>query len=220
MIEIINELGDKRRDFALGVLVLENVPSRSSERMATAREALEDELRRTYGQMPRSELKVMHPMDVYVSYYKKYGYTYHVLPQLESVLKGRPIPDGLPAVAAMFMAELKNMVLTAAHDMDAFSPPLRIGVSTGEETFKTMGGRVVTSVSGDFMLSDGEGVVGSILRGPDRRTAVTESTRRVLYAVYAPAGIGEETLYSHMSDIESYVGLASGRAAVSVRQIV
>lgn len=42
--------------------------------------------------------------DAYILYYKKFGYTYHVLPQLESVIKGKTIPFGLPLVEAMFIA--------------------------------------------------------------------------------------------------------------------
>ncbi len=215
MIDIVNGLGGKRADFALGVLVMENVPASHGGRLGALKRALEDELRQKFGSLPRAGLKAVHPMDVYVSYYKRYGYTYHVLPQLESVLKGKPIPDGLPAVEAMFMAELKNGLLTAAHDLDAFAPPLRIGVSTGEESFETLGGRTVSTVPGDFMLSDGRAVAGSILRGPDRRTAVTERTRRVLYAVYAPAGIGGETIRRHLSDIEALVRHASENTAAA-----
>jgi hypothetical protein len=30
----------------------------------------------------------------------------------------------------MFMAELKNLILTAGHDLDAVTPPVRVDVTT------------------------------------------------------------------------------------------
>jgi hypothetical protein len=52
-----------------------------------------------------------------------------------------------------------------------------------------MGGRAVTNIPGDFLISDQEAVVSSILRGPDQRTAISDDTSRVIYTVYAPAGV-------------------------------
>jgi len=45
-------------------------------------------------------------------------------------LKGKPIARRAALAEAMFMAELKNLILTAGHDIDAIVPPVRVDVTT------------------------------------------------------------------------------------------
>lgn len=224
-----NELGDKKSDCSLGLLIVEGVRNTACsnrpdaviiDRLAAAKHDLQYSLRGKYGQTDRSGLKALHPMDIYVSYYKKFGYTYHVLPQLESFLKGKAIPGGLPLVEAMFMAELKNMLLTAAHDLDKIKAPLKFVVTTGQDTYQSISGRDVTAVPGDFAVSDQEAIISSILRGPDQRTAITEQTSRVLYTVYAPPGVEYQLVSRHLDDIESYVRLFSEEAVTGLKRLL
>ena len=200
------EIGEGAGGMTLGVLALENAGGADSRGglKGLVRE-LEAELREKYGGRTRAELKALHPMDVYVAYYKRFGYTYHVLPQLESVAAGKDIPDALPPVAAMFAAELKNMLLTAAHDLDKVVLPITLRRSTGDEIMPAMNGRDVSNLAGDFMVADREGVISAILRGCDRRTAVSDATMNILYTVYAPQGIPRELVRRHLDDIEAAV---------------
>ncbi|MPM10542.1 hypothetical protein SDC9_56874 [bioreactor metagenome] len=184
-----NETGDTSK-CSIGILLMENVRNESpDDKLMTIRQGLEDTIRSKYGQTSRGELKALHPMDTYVAYYKKFGYSYHVLSQFESIIKGKSIPSGLPLVEAMFMAELKNMLLTAGHDFDKIKVPMGLSTSTGKEGYMTISGKAVTTVPGDFALADQEGILSSILRGPDLRTAIRKHTTRVLYTVYAPQGV-------------------------------
>jgi len=41
-----------------------------------------------------------------------------------------------------------------------------------------------------MFIADGQGVISSIVYGPDRRTRITLATRNAVFTVYAPAGIG------------------------------
>ncbi len=215
-----NELGDQRNNCSLGLLIMECVQNIDLDNKLTAiKHNLEASLREKYAQTTRSELKSTHPMDIYVSYYKRFGYTYHVLPQIESIVKGKTIPDVSPLVEAMFIAELKNMLLTAGHDFDKIKTPLRLMLSTGQESYLSLSGRDVTAVSGDFMLSDQRGVISSILRGPDLHAAITEQTNRVLYTVYAPLGVEQQLIFQHLNDIESYVRAFSERAVTSFKHV-
>jgi len=220
MIEIRNELGDKAKECALGILVMENVRNIRTDMLKPIKKELESALREKYGSATRGGLKTLHPMDVFVSYYKKFGYTYHVLPQLESVIKGREIPDGLPLVEAMFMAELENMLLTAGHDLDKIKAPLRFSASTLQEYYTGISGRDVKPVPGDIMISDQKSVISSILRGPDLRTAISEQTNRVLYTVYAPSGVEEPLINQHLTVIESYVRIFSQEAVTSLKHVI
>ncbi len=215
-----NELGDQKKNCSLGLLIMECIQNMDPDgRLTVIKHDLEVSLRDQYAQIARSELKSVYPMDIYVSYYKRFGYTYHVLPQIESVVKGKAIPDVSPLVEAMFMSELKNMLLTAGHDFDQIKAPLRLMVSTGQESYPSLSGRDVTAVSGDFMISDQEAVISSILRGPDLRTAITEQTSRVLYTVYVPSGVEHQLIFQHLNDIETYVRTFSEGATTSLKHV-
>ena len=41
--------------------------------------------------------------------------------------------------------------------------------------------------------------------GPDRRTRIAPDTKRVLFTVYAPPGIGHEVVRLHLDDIRANV---------------
>lgn len=56
-------------------------------------------------------------------------------------------------------------------------------------------------------MRDAEGVISSVLYGPDHRTHILSETRQVLFAVYAPAGIQREQLIGHLRDIQENVRL-------------
>jgi DNA/RNA-binding domain of Phe-tRNA-synthetase-like protein len=104
----------------------------------------------------------------YLDYYRAHGSTYHVKAQRESVArKGKPIPRRAALVEAMFMAELKNLILTAGHDLDAIAPPVRVDVTTGKDRYVQLNGVQAVLKPGDMMMVDGTGIISSVLRGPD-----------------------------------------------------
>ena len=193
---------DVTRRCAIGLLIVDGFTGAQDDRLKSARLQMERKLREKYGQSTREALKELDVMRPYVEYYKAFGYTYHVLLQLESVARGKAIPDALPPVSAMFMAELKNGILTAGHDLEKVQRPIRRMVSDGGEAYAALGGKVTTCVRGDRFLADQSGVLSSMLRGPDQRTAITGQTRRLLYTAYAPDGVPEPALIRHLADIE------------------
>ncbi len=198
----------------LGMLALSDVANPASHPALEQRKAeLEAELRARYGQMDRAGLKELAAIKAYDAYYRRFDKSYHVLLQLESVvLKGKSIPGVAALVEAMFMAELKNMLLTAGHDLDKVVKPLTLGIARGGETFVGIRGKEETLKAGDMMISDGEGVISSVLCGPDARTRISPDTSGVLFTVYAPAGVGEEAVAAHLRDIEDYVRLIAPAA--------
>jgi DNA/RNA-binding domain of Phe-tRNA-synthetase-like protein len=150
----------------------------------------------------------------YVDYYRDRGQTYHVKAQRESiVLKGRPIPRRAALVEAMFMAELANLVLTAGHDLDALETPLRVDVTADGDRYVLLSGAEAVLERGDMMMADGAGIVSTVLRGPDRRTRITRETRSVLFAVYAPASVGEHVVRVHLEHVRANVELLAPEAA-------
>lgn len=213
---IINETDGR---CAIGALVMENLESGSPDALNDMRSSLEGGIREKYANTTRAEFKALHPIDSYVKYYKKFGYSYHVLAQLESIVKGKGIPAVYPLVEAMFMAELKNALLTAGHDLDKLELPIRAQICNGEESFIAMGQRDSQMIKDDVMLSDAKAPISSILRGPDARTAISKGSKRVLYIVYAPEGVENERVIAHLDDIENYVRSFSPNAATSEKRV-
>ena len=74
-------------------------------------------------------MREIEPLPAYAAYYKRFGQRYHVGMQLESVAqKGKDLPDVAALVEGMFVAELRNLILTAGHDLDQIALPLRLDV--------------------------------------------------------------------------------------------
>jgi DNA/RNA-binding domain of Phe-tRNA-synthetase-like protein len=152
-------------------------------------------------------------LGAYVDYYRSRGSTYHVKAQRESVArKGKPIPSRAALVEAMFMAELRNLILTAGHDADALDPPVRVDVTRHGDRYLLLNGREAVLKDGDMMIADRSGIISSILHGPDQRTRLTARTRNVLFLAYAPAGIGARAVRDHLDDIRANVELFAPRA--------
>jgi DNA/RNA-binding domain of Phe-tRNA-synthetase-like protein len=115
----------------------------------------------------------------------------------------------------MLMAELKNLLLTAGHDLAAVKGPLALDVADGRETYVRLGGNDQSLKPGDMMIRDAEGVISCIVYGPDERSKITSRTTAALYTVYAPPGIPAQAVREHLEDLLSYVRLFSPAAETS-----
>ena len=184
------------------------------------REKLENELRSRFGSLDRAALKALPVIQAYNSYYKRFKKTYHVQLQLESVVfKGKPIPRVAALVEAMFMAELKNLLLTAGHDLDVVKPTVRISVADGSEKYIRINGQEQAPQPMDMFIADTKGIISTVVYGPDRRTRITSKTKRAFFTVYAPPGIGEQAVAEHLRDIQTNVLLIAPEAEVELREV-
>jgi DNA/RNA-binding domain of Phe-tRNA-synthetase-like protein len=206
---------------AVGILVMRNVanPDHHPE-LDRRKEELENQLRSRFSDPHGTALAALAPIQAYNAYFKRYKKTYHVQLQVESVaLKGRSLPRVAALVEAMFMAELKNLLLTAGHDLATIQMPVRLDVSNGTERYILLNGQEQVLKPGDMMMADAQGVISSVLYGPDRRTRITSDTRQVLFAVYAPPGIGEQAVYQHLQDIQANVMLVAPEVVVESLEV-
>ena len=205
----------------VGVLVMRAVsnPAHHSK-WESQKTALEQELRVQFSGQDRAAI-TSHPiLRAYAEYYRQFKKTYHIQLQLESiVLKGKSIPSVAALVEAMFMAEMKDMLLTAGHDLDILQLPLSLDVATGTEQYTLLRGEQQTLKAGDMMISDQAGVISSIVHGPDQRTQIRPGTRNVIFTVYAPPGISEQSLTQHLQSIKENVLLFAPQAQVELLQI-
>ncbi len=204
-----------------GVLAMRGVSNPDScPALDSRKEDLERDLRARYAGQDAAAFKTLPQVQAYNAFYKHFNKTYHVQLQLESVaLKGKPIPRVAALVEAMFVAELKNLLLTAGHDLEAVRLPVTLDVANGSEMFTMLNGREQLLKAGDMMMADSQSIISSVLYGPDQRTRITPATRRVLFTVYAPAGIGEPMLRQHLRDIEDNVRLIAPEAETGLLEV-
>ena len=111
------------------------------------------------------------------------------------------------------------MLLTAGHDLDKLHLPLTLDVTGGAESYTLMRGAEQTVKAGDMTISDQVGIISNIIYGPDQRTQINESTRNVIFTVYAPAGIDEQLIMGHLQDMRDYVLVIAPQAEVELLEV-
>jgi DNA/RNA-binding domain of Phe-tRNA-synthetase-like protein len=183
--------------------------------------ALESDLRSRLGSADRETIRAMPPLPAYAAYYKRWGQRYHVAMQLESVaLKGKALPRVAALVEAMFIAELRNLLLTAGHDLDALVLPVRLTVGSGESYVAPNGQQTIVK-AGDMAIVDSRGrVLSAIITGPSEVARIEPETTAALFYTYAPPGVDSGLVDAHLDEIERHVRLISPETAVVAREIV
>jgi len=163
---------------------------------------LDAELRARFSGLDRPALLQIPELRAYDEYYRRFKKTYHIQLQLESIVfKGKSIPGVAALVEAMFMAEMEDLLLTAGHDLDVLRLPLTLDAAGGTETYMLLRGETQTLKAGDMYIRDGEGVISSVIYGPDRRTQIRPETKNAVFTAYAPPGITGEAVKNHLEHI-------------------
>lgn len=218
MFTIDDEIKDALPGTKIGILIMMNTSSCAIDELEIHNSFCE--IQHKYGNLDRKELKALYPIQAYTSYYKRFGYSYHVLAQLESVLKGKKIlHTEFGLLQAMVLSELESMLLTAGHDLSQLKMPLQLKLASGNETYQSISGKGVTAVGGDLMICDGTSVISSVLRGPDFKSCITESTVDVLFTIYAPPGIETEYMETSLRRLEERIKACSHSSQTKVMQV-
>jgi DNA/RNA-binding domain of Phe-tRNA-synthetase-like protein len=183
--------------------------------------ALETDVRSRFGSADRETIRATPPLPAYAAYYKRWGQRYHVAMQLESVAqKGKALPRVAALVEAMFIAELRNLLLTAGHDLDALELQVRLTIGSGQ-SFTAPNGQETTVKVGDMVIVDARGhVLSAIVTGPSDVARIGPETTATLFYSYAPPGVDSGVINAHLDEIERNVRLISPTAAVVAREIV
>jgi DNA/RNA-binding domain of Phe-tRNA-synthetase-like protein len=202
----------------LAIRAVSNPPQHPA--LESKKAALEEQLRLQFSGQDRSAIASHPVLQAYGNYYRQFKKTYHIQLQLESiVLKRRSIPSVASLVESMFMAEMQDLLLTAGHDLDGLQLPLILDVANGTEPYTLLRGDEQTLKPGDMMIRDQAGIISSIIYGPDQRTQITPETRNVVFTVYAPPGIEEQTVKDHLLHIQENVMLFAPQAQVELLQV-
>ena len=207
MIELSARWKEILPDACVGVLAVKNVSNlKDHPDLKSAREALEDELRSRYGAMDRKSLRDLPVYAAYDSFYRAFRKSYHVQLQLESIVfKEKSIFSPSALVACMFMAELETGLLTAAHDLTTLKLPLVADVAAGNETYQRLDGSEQILKEGDMYIRDQEGILSSVIYGPDQRTQIRLETDQAVFTTYGPPGISKAQIQEQLEILESFI---------------
>ena len=163
--------------------------------------------------MDRKALREEPVLAAYDAFYRRFRKSYHVQLQLESVvIKGKPIFSPSALVTCMFMAELKTGLLTAAHDFDALELPLMAEIAGGEETYQKLNGIEQQLKTGDLYLRDQQGILSSVIYGPDQRTQILPDTVNSVFTTYGTPGISAYQIEEQLKILEEYIKLFAQKA--------
>ena len=206
---------------AIGVLEMTGVDNTAPSAALNARKReVEGRLRGRYAGFTRRDFLSLPVMAAYDRYYRRFGKTYHVQLQLESlVLKGKSLPDVSPAVDANFMAELETLVLTAGHDAARLGGPIALDVARDGDQMTQMNGASKAVPAGDMIMRDADGVCCSIIYGQDARSPISPKTSRALYVAYAPPGVPVDIVDAQLRAIADNVRLFCPSAAVEQHRL-
>lgn len=223
MIEIHPNMNDQYKNTFFGILVLQNFCEQTGGK-ETFRRFAYDELKNIRNSHSNYDRKVFCETDEvvkpYVRYYKKFKKTYHVLPQLESILNGKDFPDAIPLVQALFMTELKTSLLIAGHDLKKCHLPLTIQMSKGGETYSGAGNRSIVLKPKDICLKDQKNYILSIIYGQDDTTRITKGTTDVLFLIDGVPGLDKLHIERGLETLLEYVRMfAPGIAPIDMRII-
>ena len=206
---------------SLGILAMKDVRNpQQHEGLDQRKLKIENNLREKFAGLTRADLKNMEPINAYRNYYKKFKKSYHILFQLESIVfKNKSIPKVAALVEAMFMAELKNLLLTAGHDLDTVDLPVKLDAASGTEKYIMLNRQEKELLPGDMFISDSGGIMSSIIYGPDLRTRINPDTQNVLFTVYAPPGVKKSEVFQHLQDIRDYVHIITPDSKVELIKV-
>ena len=170
---------------------------------------------------PRADFLELPTLAAYKSYYRRFGKTYHVQLQLESIaLKGKSLPAISPLVDANFGAEVETFILAAGHDVAHLGGRVVMDVSGEADSMVQMNGREKMLPPGDMIMRDDAGVCCSIIYGQDNRSPITPATTHVLYVAYAPAGVPNVAVDQHLQRILTHVRLFAPQATLEQSTLI
>lgn len=189
----------------VGIIEIKKIYNKISDtNFEKAKLSLESHIRQNY-----TDVKNFEVIRKNNQYFKNFYSTYPILFQIQSILKGKSFPSTSCAVEAMFMAELESMFLTAGHDLDTIEGDLNVTLTKGEELYIKINKKNQSLKPNDIICFDGEGIISSVLYGPDFRTKITQSTSNCLFFSYFPYGEDDSKIQDHFNNILKYIKLFS-----------
>lgn len=199
----------------MGLLEAQGLTSADPVEWAALKAQETDDFRHRMHDYNRKAASLTHPVSCYTSYYRRYGKSYPVQLQMESVvLKARDIKAACLAVETMFLAEVRHGLLVAGHDTATLRGDFVLDAAAGGETFTTVSGQSRTLKSDDLYLMDGSAILSSVLEGQAKASSLTPESTSVLYCVYGIEGVTRADMDAFFTDLRRYILTAFPHASV------
>lgn len=126
------------------------------------------------------------------------------LPKQIASAASRGFPPVPTPVLALLALEAATGILMGVQNLDAIDSFIALDCLESTESFIGMRGENVTCAAGQIVVRDKQGIIASLFRGPDKRTAVQPDGRNLLFYVFdTDTGLGE----SHERAIEEITRL-------------
>ena len=93
-------------------------------------------------------------------------------------------------------------------------------MAAGDESYLLINQREQQAKAGDMKMSDGQGMVSSVIHGPDFRTRIVPETNKVVFTVYAPSGIAQQAVADHLTDIYAFVKQCAPGAVIESQGVI
>ncbi len=182
-----------------GALIVRGCPNRSRASLLQAEQrAVEESLRARF---PGDTIEAHPVARAYAGYFKRFGARYPVVHQAKTILAGRSIESPSALVAAMFTAEVDSLVLTSGHDLYVLAGSLRVDVTRGGDLYTKISGKEQALRPGDMIVRDAEGIIASVLYGPDFRTRLRPESTAALFGAWAPVGLSVAAVEAHLETL-------------------
>jgi DNA/RNA-binding domain of Phe-tRNA-synthetase-like protein len=120
----------------------------------------------------------------------------------------------------MFMAELHTGLLTAAHNLEVLDLPLTADIAIGNESYERLDGTYQDLKAGDLYIRDGQGILSSVIYGPDHRTRIQPSTNQAVYTTYGPPGVSGAQVLEELEILKGYIRLFAPQSTIKELQVL
>jgi DNA/RNA-binding domain of Phe-tRNA-synthetase-like protein len=202
-VDVSNNLADYFPDLKVSTMEVRNLENKKVD------ESLEKEKRKIEADIRNNAKDYLESETIkkYSLFFKKFEKKYPIEYQIKSIASGKSFPSQYTVVEAMFMAELKNMYLTAGHDLDLIKGSLSTKITKGNEEYVNISGKEMKLKPEDIVSEDGFDIISSVLFGLDRRTMITEKTKNFLFFAYYPYGEENTKIRNHFEDIIKYIDI-------------
>ena len=205
-------------DGVFGALTVRNCPNRPrAAAIAADQRTIESRLRERFTE---NAIDADPVAAAYARHFRRFGARYPVAHQARTVLAGHPIESTSALVEVMFTAELDSLVLTSGHDLGALRRPLRVDVGQAGETYTKLSGKPQAIRPGDMVVRDAEGVIASVVFGPDLRTRLREDSTVALFGAWCPLGVPPARVEAHLAMLAALVRREWPEAAAGEPQIL
>lgn len=214
-VKLCKSLASIYPNLKIGVLEIKNINDKCYD------SALEKEKRKfeCFIKDNYTDLENIKTIAKYSRFYKKFDKTYPIQFQIKSIATGKKLPTRSAVVESMFMAELKNMYLTACHNLDAIVGPIEIKTATGIEKYTNINEKDYQLIKEDIIAQDDIGIIASVLYGPDKRTMINLHEKNIIFISYFPYGEENNKIMNHFDDIIHYLKIFDAEFKVKNQNI-